>query len=263
MYTHFGIHQKPDNLRAGQETRFDYIFHNFITLQPFKFDTFAQHYKNHFKKLNPKFTDEDLKIFYKYTGGIPGYNRLLENTFDFKNTENLDQRIFEHISKPQALVVTKQLLADLDKTEVKCLISIVEKSNQFDEKAMESLKQHGLIDDKNKIVSKILEEDLPKLNDISSGIVIDQYTKRIFVNDVEVSIYLSPTEFKFLEFLYQNKGKVCDREEVIEYAWGGNPDGVSDEAIDQLVSRLRSKLTAKTGNIDLIKTIRGRGFILE
>jgi DNA-binding response OmpR family regulator len=64
--------------------------------------------------------------------------------------------------------------------------------------------------------------------------------------------------------LYINNGRVCTRDTVVETVW---PDvvgeGVSEQAIDALVRRLRDRLAEYDPDIQYIVTVRGHGFRLD
>ena len=92
-------------------------------------------------------------------------------------------------------------------------------------------------------------------------IVLDPLTRLVYRNGGEV-VNLTKQEYRFLHYLYTNSGKICEREEVADAVWGGS-DGVSDEAIDQVMTRLRSKLEKDKSNPVHLVTIRGRGFTFK
>ena len=59
----------------------------------------------------------------------------------------------------------------------------------------------------------------------------------------------------------ENPGRVYSRYEVINAAWpNDNPDGVSDDALDAMIRRLRQRLNAVDPDHDYIVTVRGYGF---
>lgn len=79
--------------------------------------------------------------------------------------------------------------------------------------------------------------------------------KVYFVNS---EIELSPTEYKLLEYLVENKDRVMTREQILSAIWG--IDFVSDSAVlDTYISYLRKKLP-----VDIqIRTVRGIGYQIE
>jgi len=71
---------------------------------------------------------------------------------------------------------------------------------------------------------------------------------------------LTSHEFALLQVLAENAGKVLSREELLERL--GGADQAFDRAIDVRVSRLRQKLEADSKAPQLIKTVRGVGYVL-
>jgi two-component system, OmpR family, response regulator CpxR len=68
-------------------------------------------------------------------------------------------------------------------------------------------------------------------------------------------------EFNVLEHLLRNRGSVVSRESLAESALGRKL-GMLDRSIDVHVSRLRRKLSdCAAGNEDLIKAVRGSGYV--
>jgi DNA-binding winged helix-turn-helix (wHTH) protein len=110
-------------------------------------------------------------------------------------------------------------------------------------------------------------QDLPDVLQAShpSGhLRLDPNGRRVFVGGIEVNPPLSVPQYRLLELLYTQKGRVCTREEVVAYVW---PDvvgeGVSEQAIDALVRRLRDRLAEADAETNFIVTVRGHGFRLE
>ena len=74
---------------------------------------------------------------------------------------------------------------------------------------------------------------------------------------------LSLAQFRLLEALYEAKGSVVDREHIVDVVWPGTDGiGVTEQAIDALVRRLRDRLT-ELDDHDYIVTVRGHGFRLD
>jgi len=75
---------------------------------------------------------------------------------------------------------------------------------------------------------------------------------------------LSPAQFAFLSLLAEQPGRVYSRDEVIATVWPEDQsEGISDEAIDALVRRIRLRLRKLDPDHDYIVTVRGYGFKLE
>jgi beta-N-acetylhexosaminidase len=93
---------------------------------------------------------------------------------------------------------------------------------------------------------------------------LDLATHRLFVMGKEVKPPLSREQYELLAHLYEKAGKLCSREEIIRRVW---PDveaaGVSEEAVDSLVHRVRERLRAAGASKELIVTVRGQGFRLD
>lgn len=76
----------------------------------------------------------------------------------------------------------------------------------------------------------------------------------------ESPIELSPTEFRLLDYLLENQGRVMSREQILDAVWGINFDS-STTVVETFVSYLRRKLGPS--GPDYIKTIRGVGITLR
>jgi DNA-binding response OmpR family regulator len=75
------------------------------------------------------------------------------------------------------------------------------------------------------------------------GLYLDQEERQVYVHGQLVSPPLSNQQYQLLVLLTDTPGKVFSRGEVIEAAWPGeDPSGVTDDAIDALIRRLRQRL---------------------
>ncbi len=72
-------------------------------------------------------------------------------------------------------------------------------------------------------------------------------------------ISLTQREFELLEYLIENKGRVCKRDEIIEKVWGINFE-YDTGVIDVFINAIRKKLNMDKDS-GYIKTIRGVGYI--
>jgi len=75
---------------------------------------------------------------------------------------------------------------------------------------------------------------------------------------------LSQVQYDFLALLLSEPGRAYNRDEVIHAVWPGEEaSGISDDAINALVHRLRLRLRELQPKHDFIVTVRGYGFRLE
>ena len=76
-------------------------------------------------------------------------------------------------------------------------------------------------------------------------------------------IELPPTQFRLLLHLYQHLGDVCTRESCAQAIWGRDYDpGMDADALDRIVTNLRSQIRLADPTADLVKTRRGIGYEL-
>ena len=96
------------------------------------------------------------------------------------------------------------------------------------------------------------------------GLYVDQAERQVYVHGQLLSPPLSNQQYQLLILLAENPGKVYSRAEVIKAAWPGeDPEGVTDDAIDALVRRLRQRLAEIDPEHNFIVTVRGYGFRLD
>jgi two-component system OmpR family response regulator len=84
--------------------------------------------------------------------------------------------------------------------------------------------------------------------------------KRI-VRRADAAIDLQPREFKLLEYLMRNEGRVVTRTMLLEHVWGFHFDPKTN-IVETHISRLRSKINRDQA-AELIHTLRGAGYSLR
>jgi DNA-binding winged helix-turn-helix (wHTH) protein len=91
---------------------------------------------------------------------------------------------------------------------------------------------------------------------------LDEKSHRVWVSGEELQPPLSLAQFRLLSLLWTEPGRVFTREEVAGAVWPGEESaGISEQAIDAVVRRLRDRLSA-SGADGAIVTVRGHGFRL-
>jgi hypothetical protein len=100
----------------------------------------------------------------------------------------------------------------------------------------------------------------------SLGPVLDlnQATRQVMVRGTLLEPPLSAAQFALLSLLADQTGRVYSREEVIEVVWPEDEaEGISDEAIDALVRRIRLRMREIDPDHEYLVTVRGYGFKLD
>src|SRR5687768_8538827 len=92
----------------------------------------------------------------------------------------------------------------------------------------------------------------------SGDLVMDEDALRVWRGDTEVT--LSPTEFRLLRYLMQNRDRVVSKTQILDHVWdyefAGDPS-----AVETYISYLRRKLDDR--DAQLIRTVRGFGYMLQ
>jgi DNA-binding response OmpR family regulator len=75
-------------------------------------------------------------------------------------------------------------------------------------------------------------------------------------------VHLSNKEFALLTLLFENRGKVCSKDQIGQVVWSEYQAGVFDYQIENLVRRLRKKIEPDPKSPQLVVTKRGLGYKL-
>ena len=95
-------------------------------------------------------------------------------------------------------------------------------------------------------------------------LMMDQKSRRVWVNQQQLVPPLSAQQFKMLWMLYESQGQVVSRPDLVAVVWGDEQAaGVSDQALDALIRRLRDRLAALDPTHQYISTVRGHGVRLD
>jgi len=95
-------------------------------------------------------------------------------------------------------------------------------------------------------------------------LMVDARSRRVWINQQQLVPPLSAQQFKLLWLLYENQGQVISRPNLISVVWGEEQSvGVSDQALDALIRRLRDRLASLDPTHQFIVTVRGHGVRLD
>jgi DNA-binding response OmpR family regulator len=92
-----------------------------------------------------------------------------------------------------------------------------------------------------------------------ASLELDQDAKRVKREDNE--IILTSTEYRLLEYLLKNQGKVVSRMDLLENVWGVDFN-IATNVVDVYVNYLRKKID-KDYEPKLIHTVIGMGYIMK
>jgi FHA domain len=111
-----------------------------------------------------------------------------------------------------------------------------------------------------------LESPLEKSVEMASSrlLRLDKRSRRVWIGDDELLPPLSVSQYQLMELLYDNPGRVVARSELIHVVWGQEDAiGVSEQALDALIRRLRDRLAEINPKHAFLVTVRGHGLRLD
>jgi hypothetical protein len=95
-------------------------------------------------------------------------------------------------------------------------------------------------------------------------LMMDMRSRRVWINQQQLVPPLSAQQFKLLWLLYENQSQVISRADLVAVVWGEEQAaGVSDQALDALIRRLRDRLASLDPTYQYIETVRGHGVRLD
>jgi DNA-binding winged helix-turn-helix (wHTH) protein len=93
---------------------------------------------------------------------------------------------------------------------------------------------------------------------------LEPETRQVYIGGRVLAPPLSLAQYRLLELLIDAKGSVVARDDVARYVWPEDEEtGVSEQAIDALVRRLRERLSELDPDYQYVITVRGHGFRFE
>lgn len=101
-------------------------------------------------------------------------------------------------------------------------------------------------------------------SDKRGKLFVDSRSRRVWIVDKEVLPPLSVPQFRMLQLLFNQPGKVISRQDLVLAIWGEKEAiGISEQALDALIRRLRERLHSIDSKHQYIITIRGHGVRLD
>ncbi len=105
--------------------------------------------------------------------------------------------------------------------------------------------------------NKDSNDGIVKIRDL----VIYTNEAKVYKNGTE--IILTAMEYRLLLILLNNRGRVLSRNQLLENIWDIDGDFVEDNTLTVYIKRLRDKIEEEPTKPDIIKTVRGLGYVIE
>lgn len=93
------------------------------------------------------------------------------------------------------------------------------------------------------------------------SIKVNTNEAKIYKNGAE--IILTAMEYKLLLIFINNRGKALSRQRLLEDIWDVAGDFVNDNTLTVYIKRLRDKIEEDPAKPQIIKTVRGLGYIID
>ncbi len=103
-----------------------------------------------------------------------------------------------------------------------------------------------------------------KINQANKLLRLDKRSRRVWIGDAELLPPLSVSQYQLLELLYDNPDRVVSRSELVQAVWEKEDAvGISEQALDALIRRLRDRLSSLKPKHSFLITVRGHGLRLD
>jgi two-component system, OmpR family, response regulator BaeR len=109
-------------------------------------------------------------------------------------------------------------------------------------------------------VKTVLRRSVERQEPVTGGLTLDPEKFQAVLNGQDLD--LTAVEFKLLQFLYQNPGRIYSRSQLMDRIYSDQRI-VSDRTIDSHIKKLRKKIAAVAPDEELIYSIYGVGYKYE
>lgn len=93
------------------------------------------------------------------------------------------------------------------------------------------------------------------------GVMVDTEKGRVTRDGRDV--YLSALEYRLLLVFLGHRGKVLSRSQLLEEIWDAAGDFVNDNTLTVYIKRLREKIETDPADPQIIRTVRGIGYMVD
>lgn len=197
--------------------------------------------------------EEGFNVITKENGisGIECINNGIELVLLDINLPDIDgYEVFKRIKKIKDIPIIFLTANDLE-------VSIVRGLDMgADDYITKPFKARELVSRMKKALRKKVNDNYINIKNIK----IDLREAKVYKDDKEV--FLTSLEYKILITMALSLNKVFTREKILSDIWDINEDFVNDNTLTVYIKRLREKIETDPSNPEIIKTIRGIGYMI-
>lgn len=224
-------------------------------------DTFLINYLE--ERLQKPLSNEEKAILLDSTGG---HAKLLKTGVEEWFREGGKTSLAEFLEENHAIrSICYEIWSAFHQKEQSLLRKLAVGENYVDtgdDKEITYLKKVGLVEDFTITIPLFASFVTYRVaHGLDEKIAYDVSTNKISKGGVVLNEVLTANEFVLLRFLVDHPEEVIDRDALVQAVWGDlkSQAGVTDQAIDQLLFRLRQKVESDPKNPRHIYTHKGRG----
>jgi DNA-binding winged helix-turn-helix (wHTH) protein len=214
-----------------------------------------------------KLSEEDMRCLIELSGGHAGLLKaILSQLWDAPQKGELLEIAPALTEEPTVQAECRKVWASLPGGEQATLGTLVAEA-LADPHALRRLKRKGLVrvGQPQPLIFSSLFTDFVRQQALPArrGVVISRSPRQVQIEERCVEI-LTELEFEMLCYLYEHRGRVCTKDELIQNVYGQQYDrmtgGISDATLQTLVARLRAKIEPDRDRPRYIVTLRGEGY---
>lgn len=106
-------------------------------------------------------------------------------------------------------------------------------------------------------------DNIEKIGKITISLNEAKVSRMNETTQVEETIELTAMEYRLLLTFCNNRGRVLTRNSLLSDMWDVNGDFINDNTLTVYIKRLREKIEDDPANPQIIKTVRGLGYIMD
>lgn len=217
--------------------------------------------------------DDDVNLLIKVSGGHPGILRATFWALDDGRVDRAAAVSRQWLNEPDIQTECIKVWDSLGADERMALADIAADYPlaQLDQEDVRLLQLKGLVKENQAGQAAIfcpLFGHFVKQQEIFRGkdIRLDERSGKVWLEGELVCLDLTPLEFTLLSHLFERRGEICSRSELLEVLYPGEHRDsrldMADNRLDTLIARLRDRIELDRRRPKYIITVRGRGFKL-